>query len=147
MIKFLSTIVAGLLLVIAWQWYQPQQTLFDSVRLESVVCPGMAGAGATIAGTGGNAKSQPDQECNDRANVQLLLAAGMPDSAKTAACQTEASMRQFANVDNCMHADRYGWAKIMADVNAKRQACGGRQPKWYRPKKKAKFKRCIGALA
>lgn len=147
MIKFL--LFTNMCSLIAITWFaagQPRAPLFNTVVLDSIECPEMSGVGGSVAGVGLRTSGRPDQECNDARNVQLMLAANMPNNAKIGACQTDASMRQFANQDNCMNADKYGWAKIAKDVAAKRQACGGKEPKWYHPRKKAKFKSCIGAL-
>jgi hypothetical protein len=146
MIKFLGAMNLMLVAMVVFLYYKPAQTLFDKVVLESITCPGMSGAGASVMGVGANAKSTPDQECNARANAQLMLAAGMPDNAKMEACRTATSMTHYAKVDNCMNAERYGYDKIMADVNAKYNACGGK-PKWYHPIRKKKFKKCMGRLA
>lgn len=148
MIKFLSVIILILMGAVAWLYYKQPITLFDRVALEAIECPGMSGTGAVIMGVGGNKGATPDPECNERANAQLMLATGMPDNARMGACQTATSLRQYANVDNCMNAADYGYVKIMADVNAKYQGCRAElgRPRWYRPVRKSRFKKCMGRL-
>ena len=135
------------LLAVAYLYGHNPPPLFNQVTLDAVECPGISGIGASAFGVGVNTRSKTDKECNERASAQLMLAAGMPDNAKLQACQTESSLRNFATVDNCMGNRSY--ADILRDVQAKYAGCRANlgRPKWYRPIRKKRFKKCMGELA
>lgn len=90
-------------------------------------------------------RDRKNSPCDDRELSRLMLLSGLEDQARFNQCSMPDALRKYATVENCLNYNAYGAAKVISDVHAKAQRCGG-EPKPWQFWKRNKYRKCMESL-
>lgn len=89
---------------------------------------------------------KPNAPCDSRELSRIMFLSGMEEQARYKECSMPDALRDFASVSNCLNFAEVGPEKVLADVQAKSRACGGK-PKRWKIWKKGKYRDCMESLS